>query len=97
MKNSIIGSMCFIFLLSANLTAKPVETGYTSDICTGCDQDFQVDISTYIHYKMIEIHQILINYELEGSDHKLGFDYHVGYLNGQYSAYKNLENRFNQP
>ena len=96
MKNAIIGAMCFIFLFSAGLMAKTTHQGYSSDICIGCEDDC-TDIYVYMHFKMKEINQMLVNYELDGDTHKVGFDYHVGYLNGQYAAYKNLETRFKPP
>jgi len=89
--NSILSIfICFSLLLCSSLQAKTTDKGYSSDICTGCEQDFQGDIYTYINYKMKQIHQILVNYELEGSNHKISFDYHVGYLSGQYEAYTDI-------
>lgn len=97
MKNILSTFICFGLLLSTGLTATPMHQGYSSDICTGCMHDYDADIFTYMQYKKIEINQMLSNYELEGSKHNIGFDYHIGYLTGMLSAYKNLDAKFNQP
>lgn len=95
MNKFLYSVMCLFLLVSASLMAKSVGTGYSSDICIGCEDDC-TDIYVYMHYKMREIHRMLVNYELDGDTHVVNFDYHVGYLNGQFAAYKNLEDRFSQ-
>lgn len=84
-------------LFCSTLCAGSAYKGYSSDICIACECDFNGDIYTYMHYKMREINHTLVNYELEGAAHKIGFDYHVGYLHGQHEAYRNLTEKFKQP
>lgn len=93
MKIFLTSAMLLFLTLSAILPAQTINQGYSSDICTECDQNFKDDICIYIHKKIKEINQILINYELNGDEHYVGFDYHVGYLNGQYEAYNNINNK----
>lgn len=93
MKNILSTFIFFSLLLCSGLFAKGAYEGYSSDICIGCEDDC-TDIYVYMHYKMKEINRWLTNYELDGDTHQVNFDYHVGYLNGQYAAYKNLEDRF---
>ena len=80
----------FFMLLSFNLIAAPVDK-------SGCQDDFQEDLFNYMHYKMREINTTLVNYELEGAEHHVNFDYHVGFISGQYLAYKNIKDRFSHP
>lgn len=96
MKNILSSLICTFMLLCSGLSATPMHQGYSSDICIGCEDDC-TDIYVYMHYKMKEINRWLTNYELDGDTHQVNFDYHVGYLNGQYAAYKNLEDRFKPP
>jgi len=96
MKNILSTFICFALLLCSGLHAKTHHEGYSSDICIGCEDDC-TDIYVYMHYKMKEIHQMLVNYELDGDTHHVGFDYHVGFMNGQFAAYKNLQDRFSPP
>ena len=96
MKIFLTSAMLLFLTLSAILNAQPIEKSYSSDICIGCEEGFEGDIYVYMQYKMKEINQMLTNYELDGDTHKVNFDYHVGYISGQYAAYRDISNRISQ-
>lgn len=92
MKILLSSAILFLLAFFSYLPATPMHKSF----CGACDDDC-LDIHDYIHYKMKEINQTLINYDLDGDTHQVNFDYHVGFLNGQYTAYKNLHNRLSPP
>lgn len=94
MKILLSSAIVFFSALSANLIANPAPQIYSDE--HNCYENNRFDFYIYIHQKMKEINTQLMRYELDGDTHNVNFDYHVGYLNGQYAAYRNLENHFNQ-
>jgi hypothetical protein len=96
MKIFLTSAMLLFLTLSAILSAQHSERSYSSDICIGYEEGFEGDILTYLKYKMDNINQMISIYEYERSQYKVNFDYHVGYISGQYDAYRDISNRINR-
>lgn len=48
------------------------------------------DIKVRVESNIKSIEFIFEQYELDGYDHNINFDYHVGYLRGKSNAYKEI-------
>lgn len=89
MKYLLSSAILFFCTHSAGLMAE----GYSSDICIGCEEgSFKKVPNMFLYTRINQLNQILCNYEYEGIEYQLDFNYHVGYIRGQIKAYQEVNN-----
>lgn len=86
--------MCFFLFSTLTVSAKQMDNDCYPNICVKFEPDCEEDILIYLQQKMNDIGYTISNYEYEGCEYKINFDYHVGYISGKYDAYKELSNKF---
>ncbi len=80
MKIFLASAICFFLPLSGQLATSQNHMRF-------CDRE---NIVHYMKERKKEISFLLSTYEIEGSEPKFGFDYHMGYLQGKHSAFNEI-------